>query len=105
MNWITGLFSWVMSLFGVPNADTEEVVKIQATAVRLCGFLPTVDTVLALMAANPLVATGTVIARKICTAVTARKPSMMLAGMAGGSPPIIVDGVVIEGEFVNPKEK
>jgi hypothetical protein len=44
----------------------------------------------------PGVGTATLIAKKICQAVTAPKPSMLV----GKAPPIVVDGVVIEGEFI-----
>lgn len=95
MGWLDGLFSWVWGLFASSENKTVKAVR-DATRV-LCGFLPTVETVLALIAVNPAAATALVIAKKICAAVTAQKPAML---MGGEKPPIIVDGVVIEGEFV-----
>lgn len=106
MSWVTGLVSWFMGLFGVVTTDTDEVVKIQAAAVRLCGFLPTVETVVALIGAVapvPGASMGTVVAKRICEAVTKSKAAMKVLGSEPLKP--IIDGVVIEGEWVNPKEK
>jgi hypothetical protein len=99
MKWLSGLFSWFLGLMGVGTASNDEAVKIQAEAVRFCNFLPTVETCVNLMAVVvpvPGVGTATLIAKKICQAVTAPKPTML----AGKAPPIVVDGVVIEGEFI-----
>jgi hypothetical protein len=99
MKWLSGLISWLMGLMGVSAADSDEAVRIQAEAVRFCGFLPTMETCVNLLATVvpvPGVGTATLIAKKICQAVTAPKPAML----AGGAPPIVVDGVVIEGEFI-----
>lgn len=102
MNW---LFGWLARLLG--GTDSRLVVKIQAATVKACGFLPMAETVAALVAAgNPAVTTATLIAKKICVAVTAPRPAILgLSSMSGEvANPIIVDGVVIEGEFIN-KEK
>jgi hypothetical protein len=99
MDWLTGLFDWVWSLLGMSENKTVQVVREKT--VELCGFLPTVETVVALLAVNnPAAVTAVVIAKKICTAVT-RAKMVTLTGAA----PIIVDGVVIEGDFVNKGEK
>jgi hypothetical protein len=98
MKWLTGLVSWFMGLMGVRTTDTDEVVKIQAEAVRFCSFLPTVETCVNLMAVVvpvPGVGTATLIAKKICQAVTAPRPVTLV-----GDAPVMVDGVVIEGEFI-----
>jgi hypothetical protein len=102
MSWLTGFFSWVGSLFGVVSTNTDEVVKIQAAAVRACGFLPTMETVLSLMAVVvpvPGMSVGTVVAKKICFAVNNAKKISSLVGDEELKP--MIDGVVIEGEFVN----
>jgi hypothetical protein len=99
MKWLTGLVSWFMGLMGVSTPATEEVVKIQAEAVRFCGFLPTVETVVNLMAVVvpvPGVGMATVIAKKICQAVTAPRVNLLV----GETSVITIDGVVIEGEFI-----
>jgi hypothetical protein len=99
MDWLTGLFSWVWSLF--EDSDSKLVQTIREQTVRLCGFLPTVETVTALIAVNnPALTTGFIIAKKICAAVTAQKMSLI-----SGDMPVIVDGVVIEGDFINKGEK
>lgn len=104
MSWVTGLVSWFMGMFGITTTNTEEVVKAQAAAVRLCGFLPTVETVIALMGiVTPGVNMATTIARKICEAVTRSKAAAKVLGSEPLKP--MVDGIVIEGEFVTPKEK
>jgi hypothetical protein len=99
MKWLTGLLSWVMGLMGVRTTDTDEVVKIQAEAVRFCSFLPTVETCVNLMAVVvpvPGVGTATLIAKKICQAVTAPRVNLLV----GETSVITIDGVVIEGEFI-----
>lgn len=98
MDWFAGLLNWLWGLFG--NSESKLVKAIREKTVELCGFLPTVETVVALVAVNnPAVTTAIVIAKKICMAVSAQKQTLI-----GGSHPVIVDGVVIEGEFINPKE-
>jgi hypothetical protein len=99
MKWLAGLVSWFMGLMGVNTASNDEAVKIQAEAVRFCGFLPTVETCLNLMAVVmpvPGVGTATLIAKKICQAVTAPRVQLL----AGETSVITIDGVVIEGEFI-----
>lgn len=99
MDWFTGLFDWFWGLLGYSQNKTVKAVRDKT--VELCGFLPTVETVLALLAvSHPGVATAVVVARKICGAVTKSKMTLL-----AGNAPIIVDGVVIEGEFVNKGEK
>jgi hypothetical protein len=102
MKWLTGLISWVMGLMGVgTTTNTDEVVKIQAEAVRFCSFLPTVETVTQLMAVVvpvPGVGTATLIAKKICQAVTAANATSKIMGATPMVP--MVDGVEILGEFI-----
>jgi hypothetical protein len=95
MTWLDTLFGWLLGLFG--SSDNDLVKTIREKTVEYCGFLPTVETVAALIAVNnPALTTGFIIAKKICAAVTAQKMSLL-----AGEAPIIVDGVVVEGEFIS----
>ena len=94
MGWLAGLAEWLAGLFR--SSENKKVVAVRETTRKLCGFLPTVETVLALLAVNnPAVATASIIARKICAAVSAPRPVTLM-----GDAPIMVDGVEIKGEFV-----
>lgn len=95
MNWITVFVNW---LFGYKD-NSKLIAQIQSATVKACGFLPYVETVAKLLSANPGVATATIIANKICGALN--KPAVL--GIMGQVP--MVDGVMIEGEFVTQKEK
>jgi hypothetical protein len=88
MDW---LINWLWEWF--ESSESKTIKAVREITVQMCDFLPTVETAAALVAVT--------IAKKICSAVTAAKPAMLM-GTEG--PPIIVDGVVIDGQFVN-KEK
>jgi len=90
MGWLTSLLTW---FFGRSD-NSKTIAQIQATTVKLCGFLPYAETVAKLLSANPAVAAATVVAAQICKAVNAPKPMGLVS-----SPPMIGD-VVIEGEFI-----
>jgi phosphohistidine phosphatase SixA len=97
MNWLEpfqGLLDWVLGWF--KNSESKLVVAVRETTVLLCGFLPTVETVVALIAVqNPAIMTAAGVARKICAAVSPTKGTMKT-----NLKPPMVDGVVIEGEFI-----
>jgi phosphohistidine phosphatase SixA len=96
MGWLTGLLDWVLGWFS--SSESKLVKAVRDSTVLLCGFLPTVETVVALVAVqNPAVMTAMGIARKICAAVTSAPKTGRIGLM---SAPVIVDGIVIEGEFV-----
>jgi phosphohistidine phosphatase SixA len=94
MGWLTDWLDWVLGWF---NSSESKLVKaVRESTVLLCGFLPTVETVLALIAVqNPAVMTAAGIARKICEAVSPANGTMKT-----NLRPPMVDGVVIEGEFI-----
>jgi hypothetical protein len=103
MSWLDGVINWLAGWFA--SSENETVKAVRDATVILCGFLPTVETVAALIAVNnpamaATAAPAVLIAKKICTAVKAPRMQSLL----GGDAQIIVDGIVIEGEFVNPKE-
>lgn len=86
------------SVTGDPTTDA-----ILAATVKACGFLPTVSTVTGIIASfvpggAPVNSLVTSIASSICNAV-APKASAMRRG-AVLTPPI-VNGVIIEGRFIN----
>ena len=79
------------------NPIATEVTNIQAIAVQICAFEPTVATVTGILAtfvpgASPVAAITNQVAQSICSAVTAK------AGRLGGS--MMVNGVPINGSFV-----
>jgi len=75
------------------NADIQ---KVQQIAITVCGFLPTVSTVVNIFAANPLLNTAEMIAQAICSAVT---PSAQLQARRRATVPN-VGGVPVHGRFV-----
>lgn len=99
MDWITSLVNW---LFGYKD-QSKLIAQIQASTVKLCGFLPYAGTVAQLLSANPAVAVANTIATKICQAVSSSRSTATLLGDAKPLPE--VDGVIIEGEFVDPKKE
>lgn len=72
-----------------PHEAAATVDSIQKATVAACGFLPTAQTILNIFSAHPAVATASVIANGICTAVGKK-----------GSGNWHYDGVKIEGRFV-----
>ena len=77
------------------NAIVEQVRQV---AVATCGFLPTVATVVDIIAAgNPLISGASAIASAICAAVNSIPPRT--AGRRGGAVPTVA-GVVVHGRFV-----
>jgi hypothetical protein len=99
MNWIDSFFHWLATWFSsAPEGST--VAKVQAATVKACGFLPTAETVVALIPLqHPAKDMAVLLARKICTAVT----KSYTASRTMGEPKLLpeVDGVIIEGEYIN----
>lgn len=80
---------------GQPTIDTNAV---QQDAVTVCGFLPAVETVTAIVSVgNPALLTADAIANAICAAVKptagARRPGLATS-------PVLVAGVPVKGAFV-----
>jgi hypothetical protein len=99
MNWIDSFFHWLATWFSsAPEGST--VAKVQAATVKACGFLPTAETVIALIPLqHPAKDLAVVLAKKICTAVTKSYTASRTMGEKKMLPE--VDGVLIEGEYVN----
>jgi hypothetical protein len=78
----------------------DVVAKVQAIAVKVCGFLPTASTVINIVSAgSPIAATAESIAQSICAAVSA--VPKLGARLSGAAPPVImVNGVQVHGRFV-----
>lgn len=88
--WLANAWAWATG----PSFD-DDVQKVRDLTVKVCGFLPTVGTVLAILkASNPAVMGVVAVAAAICEAVKP-KPVAALAAL-----PPAVNGVKIEGEFV-----
>jgi hypothetical protein len=110
MNWFTSAISWVLGLFApTSGGDPEKVAKIQAYAVKICGFLPMAETVTAILAqGNPAVISVSAVAGSICKAVTKVPTPIAAMGLMGNGPlqadvpPVYgeVLGVPIQGVFV-----
>lgn len=100
MNWLSGFWTWIKGWFTSPDKRIEEV---QYATVKVCSFLPTALTVSRLLALNsPGLLTAQAIAVAICTAINNQHPSALF-GMGKGDnyPKPVVQGVEIEGEFVD----
>jgi hypothetical protein len=98
---------------GASNPTTEPtpdvVVSIQSISVQLCGFLPMAESVIALLSATypgiaaPL-SVAAQVARSICQAASAEKPTFMAADATGTwqqSATVTVNGVPVTGTWVN----
>lgn len=104
MNWLSGIFVWLASLFNGSTSISEIVTKVQAYTVQLCGFLPMAESVVALLGATPVATGAMVIARKICAAVQVEVQERSTVLTLGGDDKpttVIVDGVVVQGTFVD----
>ena len=118
MSWLSGIFSWFSNLFG-SRPDSLTIAAIQAQAVKLCAFLPTVETVIDLVAVTTPSVSGPAmlvlsVAKKICSIVTNTQPvaqqpipmaTMLTLEGSSIAPPVIEtyitpDGVTIQGSFV-----
>lgn len=80
-----------------PNGSTE-VGNVQQIAQRVCGFLPTAETVINIIGLNnSALATATAIADAICAAVA---PKMLRRKALRRLGPPTVGGVPVYGRFV-----
>jgi hypothetical protein len=107
MSWLSSTLSWVLGLFYPQSTgDPTKVAQIQATAVKVCGFLPMAETVTAILAqGNPAVITVSAVASTICKVVTKVPTPIATMGLMSGdaeSPPVYgeVNGVPVQGVFV-----
>lgn len=82
---------------GVPGAGQEFVTQVTAITRAACAFLPTAETVLAILAAGQFTA-PVAIANAICSAVTAPKPLTAARGVRAAPPK--VGNVTVKGQFV-----
>lgn len=80
------------------STNLQELInQTRDTAVKVCGFLPTVDTVASIIALNhPAYQTAKAIADAVCAAVT----SAPRAGPEARAVAPKVAGVEVKGEFV-----
>ena len=89
-----------LALTGCATTPTSSIniPQVQSLATSICGFLPLATTVLGLFGTNPL-ASALDVATLICNAVVPTKSAARLrASPARG--PIVVNGIVIQGQFV-----
>lgn len=87
---------------GETGSLMDNVKAVQAATTKACSYLPTVASVSAMLTANnPTVIGVSAIAGAICNAVT--KPPNVLGLKAEECPE--VNGVCVEGDFVDPDDE
>jgi hypothetical protein len=98
---LTGIIDWFKGFFG--KSTDDQVKEIRELTKQLCSFLPTVDSVLAMVSAShPEVVGPQAIAHAICNVVNAASPTELKSApevpayVWSGS----VNGVRVEGERV-----
>lgn len=91
---INSIVKFVLQFFG----DRDDVKKVQARVVAMCGFLPSAASVAAMLSAgNPAVVGVIGVATAICQAVSAQEE---FKGITAYSSTPTVNGVPIEGDWV-----
>lgn len=97
MGWFSRFWQW---LRGVDAAKlAAEVTKVQTLTASACRFVPTAASVASILTAgNPAVVGAGAVATAICQAVTGSRP---LGLVGGGIPQPEVNGIVVEGEFLD----
>jgi hypothetical protein len=109
MSWLSSALNWMLGLFYPQSTggDPTKVAQIQATAVKVCGFLPMAETVTAILVqGNPAVLTVSAVASSICKVVTRVPTPIATMGLMSASdvedPPVYgeVNGVPVQGVFV-----
>lgn len=103
------LWAWLKKWLNPFNWFKTEPDKAVAAVIRavemMCGFVPTVTSVTAMLGApNPAVVGVGAVALAICRVMTARKSGTMAMARAAGSPskslpPPYVNGVPVEGKW------
>jgi hypothetical protein len=92
--------SWLALKFWMAGVDLHANIEtIRNTTAEICGFLPTVQTVVNILSlGNPALSAVGAVATAICKALTQAKAAQ---GITGGDKPVPeVEGVVIEGEWL-----
>ena len=98
------IFALTLILAGCSGSSLADKVKsVQDEAVKLCAYLPTANSVSAIITAgNPTVVGISAVANAICTAVINwQKDQVTPNSFATGCPK--VNGICVEGQF-QPKE-
>ena len=97
------IFAGIILLGGCTGTSLTDTVKaIQDETVKLCSYLPTVNSVSAIISAgNPAVIGVSAVANAICTAVINWKTAQATPNSFATECPK-VNGVCVEGEFTKP---
>jgi hypothetical protein len=97
----------VIAALGLLGACTSSsnvnsiISQAQQVAVATCGFLPTAETIAAIVSAgDPSLKVPDAIAKAICLAVAALPKPAAQRARAMAAPPPMVGGVVVTGAFV-----
>jgi hypothetical protein len=101
--WFTTVISWPKRCIDwvVSPAFDQDVEEIRLATARLCGFLPTVATVVNILAlGRPTMLAATGVATAICVAITKKKQEQATGVAALLDTPPMIEGIVIEGEWV-----
>lgn len=87
------------------SSYADEIAKVQEYAQQICNFLPHAKSVAAMLTAdNPVVTGAFAVATAICNAVTG-KPMGLYSDRYTEETCPKVNGICIEGEFVDPEKK
>lgn len=84
------------------GAGGPTIAEVEGAAVALCSYLPTADSVAALLNANGAIMTAEAIAQVICAAVGAPPPAQSARLRAPAPVTVTINGkqVTITGSFV-----
>jgi len=86
----------------ITAAGGPTVADVEGAAVALCSYLPTADSVAALLSANGAILTAEAIAQVICAAVGSPPPVQSARLRATAPVTVMINGkpVTITGSFV-----
>jgi hypothetical protein len=90
------MWRWLKSWF--QSVDFSKVDSVLKESAIVCGYLPTINTVIAILAlGNPALGTASAVAGAICRAL--HGPQTLVGGPEGRPKPQI-EGVVVEGSYI-----
>lgn len=92
------LKKWLNPYNWFKSDPADAVAAVIKTTETLCGFVPTVASVAAMLsAANPTVVGVGAVAQAICAVMSPRKMQALMT--RADVPPPYVNGILVEGEW------
>lgn len=89
------MWNWIKRLFS--SVDFSKVDDVLKKSAEVCGYLPTIQTVLNILAiGNPALSTASGIATAICSALHGPRPQTLTGERSKPE----IEGVTIEGSFI-----